>query len=518
MSEAILDAADHLLTGSAPALRLVDESFHDTWPEADLSLLGSGQRSAPRFPLSVLGSDWANWVEEQAAAASAPLDYVACTLLACAGAALGNVRWAHAGAAWSEPPLVWVGLVGSPSSGKSPAVNAGLRLVTAAEQHMAKDYAEVERDYALAKETAAALHANWQEAVKKAAKESEPPPPLPPAAVAPPCPVRPRIRVADVTSERLAALAAALPRGLLLVRDELSGWLGAFDRYSGGGADRPFALEMYGGNSYQVDRQKHAEPVVIPHLSVGLLGGVQPDKLVPLLRGPDDGLVARVLWAWPDSVPPFTLARGIINDRPMVDAFIRLASLPTVRNDDGKPEPVLLRLTPEAQNALEAFGREAQVIGEDQCGVYAGALGKARGHALRLACIVEHLWWCTDPCRPEPDRIDRPAMDAAVTLVQEYFLPMAERVCGDAATPAAERSARTLARRLRRERLASFNARELRRSVGAGLRNARDMDEACQALVEARLIRPAPTRKGDTPGRPTKTFVVNPTLLGSVRA
>jgi hypothetical protein len=85
--------------------------------------------------------------------------------------------------------------------------------------------------------------------------------------------------VADVTTERLGALAAGLPRGLLLVRDELSGWLGGFDRYGGGGSDRAFALEMYGGRSYVVDRMKSPEPMRIRHLSVGVRAQNLPDAV-----------------------------------------------------------------------------------------------------------------------------------------------------------------------------------------------------------------------------------------------
>jgi hypothetical protein len=92
----------------------------DPWAEPDQGLLGNGRRTAPAFPLSALGSRCAEWVERRAETASAPVDYVAATLLAASGALLANVRRPLAGADWSEPPLLWVGNVGSPSSSKSP--------------------------------------------------------------------------------------------------------------------------------------------------------------------------------------------------------------------------------------------------------------------------------------------------------------------------------------------------------------------------------------------------------------
>jgi hypothetical protein len=68
------------------------------------------------------------------------VDYVAASLLASAGALIANVRWPVAGASWSEPPLLWVGLVGSPSAGKSPAMDAAFSLIRSIEDSMAAGF------------------------------------------------------------------------------------------------------------------------------------------------------------------------------------------------------------------------------------------------------------------------------------------------------------------------------------------------------------------------------------------
>src|SRR5829696_128525 len=70
----------------------------------------------------------------------------------------------------------------------------------------------------------------------------------------------------------------------------------------GSGADRAFWVEGYGGRPFTIDRVKHPLPVIIPRLSIGVLGGVQPDRLADLIHGPDDGLQARFLWLWPEKV------------------------------------------------------------------------------------------------------------------------------------------------------------------------------------------------------------------------
>src|SRR3712207_7692377 len=93
-------------------------------------------------------------------------------------------------------------------------------------------------------------------------------------------------------------------------------------------------------SSYTVDRMKNPEPLRIRHLSIGVVGGIQPDKLTGVLDGPDDGLAARFLWTWPDALPRFNLAREVANDGAAQDAFERLASLTMGSDSYGKPEPV----------------------------------------------------------------------------------------------------------------------------------------------------------------------------------
>jgi len=480
-----------------------------SWPEPDLSLLGTGRRSPPAFPLHLLGP-WAGWCERKAKGASAPVDYVAVALLASVGATIANVRWPQAGTAWSEPPILWCAEVGPPSSSKSPSMDAAFNLVRFAEDRMADGFEAVQQEHATVKQACEARVEAWKIEVRTAVKNGDPPPAMPADAQEPPAPVRPRIRVADATVEALGALAAGLPRGLLLVRDELAGWLGAFDKYGGGGSDRAFAIEMYGGRAYVVDRMKNPEPLRIRHLSIGVLGGVQPDKLEMILNGPDDGLASRLLWAWPETKPDFNLARGAQDDGPMQRAFARLTDLLQLHDEFGYPEPVLVPLAREAEDRLEAFARDIVERCHMASGLLAGTLGKARGHALRLSAVLEFLWWCGGSDQAEPQVISPEAVTAAAELLNAYFLPMAERVFGDATIPIVERRGMLLAQHLRQNRLSEFNARDVRRQVGGMLRDAADMEAACKQLVESGLIRQRFSRAGEGKGRKALNYEVHP--------
>jgi hypothetical protein len=180
------------------------------------------------------------------------------------------------------------------------------------------------------------------------------------------------------------------------------------------------------------------------------------------------------------------------------------------------PEPKRLCLTPEAEDVLEEFAREMAVRAHEASGMFAGALGKARGHVLRLATIIEHLWWCGEYKGAEPEAISRQAVVAAAGLLDGYFIPMAERVFGDAAIPLTERNAMVLIRHVKRSGMSEFNAKSLRREIGGALRESAAMAAACEALCEAGLIR-GRSEKVTGPGRSAKNYIVNPAVLGGLR-
>src|SRR5438067_3522792 len=179
---------------------------------------------------------------------------------------------------------------------------------------------------------------------------------LPPLTLPPPEPQVPRLRQHDVTIEKVAALLAhAAPKGLLLVRDELAGWINGMNAHNSGG--RAFWLEAYGGRPYRVERKASPHPIVIPHLAVAVYGGTQPDRLARLMREADDGLLARMLWVWPEPIP-FRLGE----QTPRVTwAIVALDRLRESELQPGEaPKPIPIPLAFGARNLLEEFAREMQ--------------------------------------------------------------------------------------------------------------------------------------------------------------
>jgi hypothetical protein len=197
------------------------------------------------------------------------VDYVAAGLLGAAAALIGNARWVLATPEWKETVVLWLAAVGDPSAGKGPALDPCTSMLRTLEQ----EAIEATREERLAHEEmvlqARAAKEHWQQQFKTAVQKNEPLPQRPVEAIEPEPIALPRIMVGDTTPEALAGLLKANPKGLLLQRDELAGWLGSFGRYSSSGnGERAFWIEAYGGRPYTIDRKNNPEPTMIPRLSV----------------------------------------------------------------------------------------------------------------------------------------------------------------------------------------------------------------------------------------------------------
>jgi len=378
---------------------------------------------------------------------------------------------------------------------------------------MIADFPDRLREWRASVEFGKAADERWRDEVRAAQKRGSPAP-LPPAATAGPEPQSPRLRQHDVTIERVPTLlATAALKGMLIVRDELAGWIEGMSAYNPAGRD--FWVEAYGGRPYRVERVKHPEPIIIPRLAVGVYGSTQPDKLALLMRGADDGLLARILWIWPDPIP-FRLGTRAPGAQWATGAFDRLRELEL--QPGNPPSPILVPLTDEARSMIEAFGGEMQQRQANAGGLLRSAIGKARGQALRLALILELLWWCgEDGIAAPPFQISARAFAAAASLMADYFLPMAERVYGDAAITERERGTATLARWIIAERPAELHVRHLQRDVRLpGLRSAEQIRGVADALVEADWLRsPAPGSEFGQRGR--VVYPVNPRLWEASR-
>ena len=228
------------------------------------------------------------------------IDYVAIAVLAGAGAVLGNsvgVWPKEHDETWIVHPSLWGGIVGSPGSMKTPALNAALKPVHDLEEIAATKY---KTDY-LAYTKAMA---DYEKAMNSGSGSI----PQVPAK-----PIKKRYTVNDVTYQALGLLLADNPQGILALSDELSGLLQSLDT-QGQEAARGFFLSGWGGQGFYTFDRVGRGPVSLTRYSVAVFGGFQPDRIRAYVRSAqggstqNDGLLQRFqLLVWPDQPATFTL-------------------------------------------------------------------------------------------------------------------------------------------------------------------------------------------------------------------
>jgi hypothetical protein len=219
---------------------------------------------------------------------------------------------------WLVVPNLWGAAVGRPSLMKSPTLAEVMkplgRLIAEAYEEFEKAKLSYEMDVMVAEATKAAFKDELRKAAKEVAssgdrskldeiarrsgRDTE----------VPEEPVLKRYKTEDATVEKISEILLENPRGILVHRDELSGWLRNLDK-QGREGDRSFYLESWNGTgSFDVDRIGRGS-LHVPALCLSILGSIQPGPLSTYVyqatqgeKG-DDGLLQRLqLLVWPD--PP----------------------------------------------------------------------------------------------------------------------------------------------------------------------------------------------------------------------
>ena len=151
--------------------------------------------------------------------------------------------------------------------------------------------------YEAAKEEYDIRYAAWKDKAKQAAKKKGEPLPERPDEK-PESPALRRLIMNDATFEALHQIMCDNPSGVLVIRDELTGWLAMLDK-QGREGERAFCLQAWNGDTgHTIDRIGRGK-IHVPACCMSLFGGIQPGRLRSYLSealadGPaNDGLIQR---------------------------------------------------------------------------------------------------------------------------------------------------------------------------------------------------------------------------------
>lgn len=496
------------------ARRLVDrlqngdelgETIDDTTRVLSKLTLPDPQRSQPlsdgyvSFPLDVLPQGFRRFVDGVSSSIGCDHAFAALPALATAAGTIGNAFAIRLKRGWDEPAIIW-GLTIAPSGRKkSPPLEAvTLGPLAQIEDQWQRAHCDEMRQYESEHLIYERDLAQWKR------REGNTTPPEPPER-----PVPRRIVVQDITRETLAPRLAENPRGLVLARDELSGWIGSFDAYKQAkGSDVAAWLEAHRGGSWRVDRKNGA--IRIPRVALSICGTIQPDALRRSLgvQYVENGLAARLLLAMPPARVTKWTEDEISEDlvKSWAGLLSRLLGSPLSLDECGSPRPTPLTLDSEAKQLwVDFYNRHGEELASMN-GPLASVWAKLEGAAARLALVVHLVNWAEHGASGSPGRISGTAMRAGIELA-DWFGHEAQRAYGVLEETRAGRKRRETVELLRRLGTA-ITPRELARRSRMFV-NVAEAEAALQALVRQGCGTWIEAPSGPKGGRPTRRFVLS---------
>lgn len=256
-----------------------------------------------------------NWLRPASKIIGCPFDFLVFSAIVTAGSLIGSrVRVkALQNSDWFVVPNVYGGIVGLPSSKKTPALDETRKPILELQAKARKEFADKRKDFEIEaryyeRETAA-IYKNKDlnlEQTKQRIKDIE----------EPNHPTMKRFETNDITTPKLAQFLAENPNGLLQFRDELTGWLKSLDADYDTNA-RTLILELWkGAINYEKARVGDGE-IQIQSGTLSIIGGIQPSKLQKYVAEAysfdnSDGFLQRFLFVYPD--PQRHLERSTASD------------------------------------------------------------------------------------------------------------------------------------------------------------------------------------------------------------
>jgi len=491
------------------------------WP--DLGPLPPERPEAPALPAEMVPEALRPWLVDVAERACIPLEYVAAPALVGLGALIGRqvgIRPARYDD-WLVVPNLWGGIIGRPGVMKSHAVAEALRPL----HRLAARAMDAHRLAVAAWELQRLADEAALEAAKKrlheAARKGEPTDGILPEirtlrerAQAEPTPRR--YIVHDPTTEKLGELLAQNPRGLLLVRDELAGWLATLER-PGREGDREFYLEAWNGtNPYTVDRIGRGT-LHIPALCLSILGTIQPGKLAAYISeamsggAGADGLLQRFqVLVWPDNIGEWRQPDRWPDTEARRRAYAAWEALDEVRldvigaeTDDEDGGVPYLRFSLAGQAVFDAWrdALERRVRSDELAGMpaFEAHLSKYRSLMPSLALIFHLL-------APAPGGVSEDAALLAAAWC-EFLEAHARKIYADETAPALA-AAHKLGRKIEEEAIRDGDPiRDIYRMEWSGLADPDSVRRGLAILAQLGWVRVV---RQETGGRPREILRLHP--------
>ena len=497
--------------------RATSVSSPSDWP--DPSPLGEELPAVDDFETEFLPSSFRPLIEDVSERMQTPLDYAAAAAIVSLAGCVnrrGVIRPKAEDISWSVVPNLWGTIIGPPGFMKSPILRAVTLPLTHIEEFWREEFSEESSEYEAAKEQADLAHQAWREDYKRAMKKGTPTPVQPDNSFR--SPAQRRLVLTDSTFEKMHEILSENPAGVLVIRDELTGWLAELDK-QGREGERGFYLQGWNGDAgYTVDRIGRGS-IYVPAVCISLLGNIQPARLRWFLSqafdgGPgDDGLFQRFqITVWPDPPRNFHL----IDRSPNCAALAAVEKVYSVLANLSADNPVRMRFRPEPQLLFYEWLADLENKIRNDVSLSSpliAHLAKYRSLMPTLAGLFELADVAATGGSLQGEvsiGLDHARQAAAMC---DFLKSHARRIYA-CATSVEGRNARELARHIQSEDLPRvFATRSVYLKGWSGLDNPERVRGALNVLEDAGWVRRLELIPSPNGGRPSENWMVSPKVV-----
>ncbi|MET3560756.1 hypothetical protein ABID39_001467 [Bartonella japonica] len=443
----------------------------------------------------------------------APMDFIAVSALCALAAVIGNgVRVApkqHDD--WIVVPNLWGALIGQPSTMKTPTMRAALAPITCLQKQWYKDWLKQKERQEIEEILETLDKSEKKKQAHKAIKKGD----LETARALLSETLSKnnahddeisRFIVNDTSVEKLGELLKENPRGLLMVRDELSGFLTDMERkeYQ---SDRAFYLEAFNGDGQFTYDRIGRGTIFIPNATVSIIGGIQPSRILPFIRNVlygkgNDGFLQRFqMLVWPNETKDWKWVDRYPNREAWEtyeEAFRSLYDKPL-----GSPEhPLVMRFAPKAQEIFREWMQK--IFKEAKENNLSESL---QAHLLKMPKTIASLALIFELLDSGRFEIGLYAITTALRW-EKYLLSHVKRLYAAADSLATE-GAKLIVERC--DHLPDvFTLRDIHQRSWIGLKDKEAVKQALELLCRSNHIRQISVENSSQGGRPTIRYEWHP--------
>jgi len=483
-------------------------------------------REIESFPFEILPDPLRPWVEDVSYRMQCPPDFIATAAIVLCGSLIGTRCGIHPkqNDDWLVIPNLWGGVVGRPSTLKTPSISEALKPLCRLEAEAKKLHDDEIKKHEMdllefqarkdtlkfeIKKAADGKAKRSMEVIKGDLLQLE----------EPEAPTMARYKTNDATIEKLSELLNENPTGLLMFRDELVGLLSTWEK-PGRESDRAFFLESWNGDGSNTTDRIGRGTIFTKNLCLSLFGGIQPAKLTAYLYQSmngleNDGLLQRLqLLVFPDEVKDWKL----IDLAPDIEARDRayriiekLAGMDFTEYGAVEGEPgcsAYLRFSDKAQTVFNEWITDLEInkLRSDGHPMVIEHLGKYRSLMPSLALIF-HLIDIADGSPGGPVSLSATEKAAAWC---DYLESHARRVYG-LVLDIDQQAAETLAEKIQSGNLKDmFTVRDVYRKGWHLLNDKKLALSACEELVDAGWLKVEQPGNVGVGRKALPIYIINP--------